>query len=328
MSRKRRAYSIKAELINKSREAALTAVQVFNNPLVGFKSETFTVLMIIAWTYMLHAYYRQNKIEYRYWKPSSKGKRRIFDRTKHGAYKYWELERCLNDSKCPIDTGTSSNLRFLIQLRNEIEHEMALGLDSYLSGRYQACALNYNLYIGKFFGIKHSLEQDLAYSIQFVQLSRQQVTGIPTQDTVPERLKAFIADFDSTLDDDEFNSEQFSYRLLFTRKLANRRGQADTVIEFIDPSSELGEEIQTQYWFKKDVERPKFLPSEVVTIMQSEGFPNFKIQHHTSLWKAADGKNPGKGLGIRLGSTWYWYESWVEVVRQHCGENESIYADS
>ena len=55
---------MKAELVRKSREAALNAVQSFNNPLTTFKTETFIVLMVIAWTYLLHAYYRQNGVEY------------------------------------------------------------------------------------------------------------------------------------------------------------------------------------------------------------------------------------------------------------------------
>jgi hypothetical protein len=57
-SRIRRIGSIKAELIAKSREAALSAIRVFNDPMTKFKSESFIVLMIIAWTYLLHAYYR------------------------------------------------------------------------------------------------------------------------------------------------------------------------------------------------------------------------------------------------------------------------------
>jgi hypothetical protein len=52
----------------KSREAALTAIRVFNDPQVSFKSETFIVLMVMAWTYLLHAYYRDAKVEYRYYK--------------------------------------------------------------------------------------------------------------------------------------------------------------------------------------------------------------------------------------------------------------------
>lgn len=148
--RKRLVKSMKSELITKSKEAALTAIKVFNDPLIKFKSETFIVLMIIAWTYLLHAYYRSIKVEYRYYEDVPK--RRNFHRTKKGAYKYWELERCLNDKNSPIDQNTANNLRFLIGLRHEIEHQMTKSLDSYLSGRYQACVLNYNTYLKKLFG--------------------------------------------------------------------------------------------------------------------------------------------------------------------------------
>ena len=48
---------IHSELLLKSREAALNAVQSFNNPLTTFKAETFIVLMTIAWMYLLHAHY-------------------------------------------------------------------------------------------------------------------------------------------------------------------------------------------------------------------------------------------------------------------------------
>ena len=66
---------MKKELLTKSREAALNAVQTFNNPLTTFKAETFIVLMVIAWTYLLHAHYRQEGIEYRYFErgPGSAG---------------------------------------------------------------------------------------------------------------------------------------------------------------------------------------------------------------------------------------------------------------
>lgn len=160
---KRRIGSIKDELISKSKEAALSAVKIFNDPLIRFKSETFIVLMIIAWTYLFHAYFRSKGIEYRYFQ--KRGKRRFFDRTKKKAFKYWELERCINDKMSPIDKNTANNLKFLIGLRHEIEHQMTLSLDDYLSGRYQACILNYNHYIKNVFGDKHSLDEYLSYSL-------------------------------------------------------------------------------------------------------------------------------------------------------------------
>ena len=61
----RRTYSITRQLVAQSQDAALSGIQVFNNPSIRFKSETFIVLMNIAWTYLLHAYYRREKIEYR-----------------------------------------------------------------------------------------------------------------------------------------------------------------------------------------------------------------------------------------------------------------------
>tara|TARA_R110002096_G_scaffold377102_1_gene570981 strand:- start:596 stop:811 length:216 start_codon:yes stop_codon:yes gene_type:complete len=65
---KRKFKSVKAELLTKSREAMLSAVQIFNNPNIQFKSESFIVLSNIAWMYLLHAYFRDKKIEYRYHK--------------------------------------------------------------------------------------------------------------------------------------------------------------------------------------------------------------------------------------------------------------------
>ena len=62
------------ELIVKSREAMLSAVQIYNNPNIQFKTESFIVLSNIAWTYLMHAYYRAKGIDYRYY--SFKGKRK------------------------------------------------------------------------------------------------------------------------------------------------------------------------------------------------------------------------------------------------------------
>ena len=142
--RQRKIGSVKSELVKKSREAALSAVQIFNNPNISFKSEAYIVLMTIAWTYLLHAYYRKKKVEYRYYKQL--GQRKKFDKTAKGAYKHWELERCLNTSENPIDKDSANNLRFLIGLRHEIEHQMTSRIDDLLSARFQACCLNYNKY--------------------------------------------------------------------------------------------------------------------------------------------------------------------------------------
>src|SRR4051812_3926394 len=105
---------------------------------------------------------------------------------------------------------------------------MTRSLDGYLSGRYQACALNFNYYLKVLFGKKHGLDQELSYSIQFLQLVNEQLNASVSQEVdIPVRLRAYITEFDDALTHEQYNNERYSYRLLFKRKLVNRPGQAD-----------------------------------------------------------------------------------------------------
>jgi len=312
----RRVYSFKLELINKSKEAALTAIKVFNDPLIKFKSETFIVLMIIAWTYLLHAYYRSKSIEYRYFRQGPL--RRKFDRTKYGAYKFWQLERCLNDDKCPIDKDVKNNLRFLIGLRHEIEHQMTVSLDNYLSGRYQACVMNYNYYLKDLFGEPHGLDNYLTYSLQFQELTEEQILGVEGEANVPQRLRSYIVKFDQTLTQEEYENPRYSYKLIFVRKLVNKPGQADRVVEFIPPNSDLEQEIQ-HLVVKREVEKKKYLAKHVVDEVKKAGFKHFRTNpEHLQIWKAEDAKAPAKGFGVEIHGIWYWYENWVKKVIELC----------
>ena len=313
--RKRTVYSHKLELIRSSREAALAAIQTYNNPLITFKTESFIVLMTIAWTYLLHAYYHSNRIEYRYFKTGKV--RRSFERIE-GRYKYWELSRCLNDQACPLDRDTKNNLKFLIGLRNQIEHKRASEVDTFLSGRYQACALNYNYYLQNIFGEKYALDEYLSYSIQFAELSFQQAAAIIERESlIPKKIRSYIAQFDNTLSEEEFNSDRYSYRILFTRKLTSKPGQADRVIEFIDPNSDFAKNISTEYWVQKEVEKPKFRAGEIVVIAKQAGFTSFTMHKHTELWKKEDAKKPAKGYGTLVSGYWYWYQRWIDFVLNH-----------
>lgn len=68
MTKIRSFKSIKNELIKKSREAMLAAVQIYNNPAITFKVESYITLCIISWTYLMHAFYRSKNIDYKFYK--------------------------------------------------------------------------------------------------------------------------------------------------------------------------------------------------------------------------------------------------------------------
>lgn len=320
----RRVGSVKSELLKKSREAALAAVQIFNNPNITFKSESYVVLMIIAWTYLLHAYFRGKRIEYRHCRQD--GSRRIFIKTKHGAFKYWELERCVSDPMSPIDHDTANNLRFLVGLRHEIEHRMTTRIDDCLSARFQACCLNYNEYLKKLFGIDKGIDRHLSFSLQFSGISVEQKDLLEEHVNLPAHIRGYILGFDNQLTEEEFNSPSFAYRVIFVPKMANSKGQADRVIEFIRSDSPLAEALNRDYAFIKETEKKKFLPHQVVKLMKNEGYAKFSQHFHTQLWKSLEAKDPAKGYGtVVAGKTWHWYEKWIDTVRKHCQDNSDDY---
>lgn len=310
-----RIYSEKVDLITKARESMLSAVQIFNNPLIGFRTESFIVLSMIAWTYLLHAYYRSTRVEYRYFTLTGKSRKNKFLRNADGSIRYWGLSDCLSSDKCPLDKNAKNNLQFLIGLRNQIEHKKATGLDSYLSARYQACALNFNFYLKKLHGEKYGLDQNLALSLQFAELDYSQSKIIKDKESmIPEGVVSYISSFDSNLTTPEIESERFAYRLLFTKVTAKRQGQADRVIEFVDPRSELAKSIAREYWVKEETEKPKLSATQVVKKVQEAGFRSFGMHQHTLFWKERDAKDPSRGYGTTVVKSWYWYQHWPTFI--------------
>lgn len=206
---------------------------------------------------------------------------------------------------------------------------MTRSLDHYLSGRYQACALNYNEALSKLFGKRNALDKHLTYSLQFIELSDEQITGPIPQANIPERLRAYIVAFDSGLNHDEYNSPQYSYRLLFKKKVVNKPGQADRVVEFIDPNSEIAKSIDKEYWVKKEVERKKYRATDVAAEVRKAGFDLFKVQpEHLQMWRTEDAKNPANGYGVDIAGSWYWYQSWVDRCIELCKADEKRYRSS
>lgn len=320
----RKVGSVRNELIAKARESMLCAVQIFNNPNILFKSESFIVLSIISWTYLLHAYYRGMNIDYRYYEYV--GKKKKYDKTKRGAYKYWELERCLDNASSPVDSVTKDNLKFLIGLRHEIEHQMTSRIDDYLSARFQACCLNFNHYVKEFFGSDMGIDKHLSFSLQFSSIAEPEANQLQQYSDLPNNISSYITGFDDTISDDEFNDPRYAYRVLYIPKMVNKKGQADKVIEFIPADSPEANGLNKEYVYIKDREKPKFIAGEIVTKMKEMGFNKYTMHQHILLWKKFDAKNPSKGFGVMVSKTWYWYESWLIHIEKYCKLHKDEYS--
>ena len=40
------------------------------------------------------------------------------------------------------------------------------------------------------------------------------------------------------------------------------------------------------------------------------------------------GEISGKGYGVWVADTWYWYDRWVDEIRKHCAKNKELYTEA
>lgn len=308
------------ELLVKAREAMIAAVHIFNGVGLTFRSELFIVTSMIAWTYLLHAWFKCQGIDYRYKEADGSIKK-----TKEGADRYWDLSECLQHKRCPLPSGAAKNLKFILELRHEIEHRSTNRIDDALSAKLQACCLNFNNAIKRLFGSRCGLERRLPIALQFVTFETDQRTALKKGTDLPGNIETFIDAFENELSDEEYADPAYSYRAAFVPIAKNRVSGADVAIEFVKGDSEESREISRV--LLKEVDRRRFTATQVWTMMQAEGFPKFNQHAHTMLWKELKAKDPGKGYG-REGDyrkTWVWYYRWIERVRAHCQEQGDRY---
>lgn len=70
---------------------------------------------------------------------------------------------------------------------------------------------------------------------------------------------------------------------------------------------------------KKEIEKPKFRPSDVVAAVNAAGFTRFRVTpEHWNMWKAEDAKKDGKGYGVNIAGVWYWCQTWTDRCIELC----------
>ena len=296
------------ELLIKAREAMIAAVQTFNSAGLTFRAELFIVTAIIAWTYLMHAWFKREGIDYRY--PGQK--------TKEGANKFWELGHCLKHGKCPAKDGVSKNLQFIIEIRHEIEHRSTSRVDEALGAKLQSCALNFNDLLKKEFGAQYGLEKRLPIALQFVSFSTEQRFALKKSSGLPKHLESAIDAFEHGLSEDQIKDPAYRMSYAFVPMVAKKPGAADAAVQIVSPGSAEAAEIEKI--ILKEVNKTRYPPGKVVGKVNLAGFPKFTMHDHTQLWKKLDAKKDGKGFGCQgdYQGSWVWFDRWVDEVISHC----------
>jgi len=213
------------ECLQKARDSALLAVEVYNKPAVSFKSSAYITLMVIAWTALFHAVFFKRKSKPYYRKPSGRFVR------EDGEPKHWELAECLR-RYYGSDTGhpVRKNLEFFLPLRNKIEHRNLPELDSSIFGECQAMLLNFDECIEQEFGDRWCIHQCLSFALQMYPTSENLAQAVG-RNRAARAAAEFVQQYRSSLDPGVYASGKYAFKA-FLIQVANHPSQDALAIQF------------------------------------------------------------------------------------------------
>ena len=292
------------KLVLKSREAALLAVTIYNNPQTVFKTYAYIVNMCIAWTSLFHAMFEKRNIKYFYKKNTNRLEYEKID----GEYKAWELSKCCKEFYKEIMTPARANLETIIKLRNKIEHRFLPELDSHVFGECQSCLFNYEKMLISEFGNEHAINSSLAFGLQFSEVyEEKQIKAMKSMKMKElKNIRQYMDEFRQIYDDDILESMEYSFRVFLIPQTGNNINSSDRSIEFIkksDLSEEDYEKIKNDITLIKNKNIPvsnydKLKAGEVVEKIKESLDIEFSLYKHTLCWKyynvrpSKDNKNP------------------------------------
>ena len=277
-------------LLAKSRESGLSAVRVYNDPDAGYRTETFVVLMLIAWNSLLQAMLERSNVDY--YERDENGAKIIVG----GSEKVlgtWELvQLALGDDE---HRNVRANLDFFLRLRNRISHRYLPALDVAVVGEAQAMLLNFENLLVAQFGEEAALGDRLAVPLQLSGFRNEgSLRSLrKAQAQLPADVTSFLTSYRAGVDDDVLASPEYCLRIFFVPITANRERSADTVVHFIPPDKvtpELEQQLSnirvvTKRRITPVASADLLTPTEVVNRVGARLTYRFTMDTHIRCWQ-------------------------------------------
>lgn len=220
-------------ILQASKEEAIQAVKVFNDPTGVRRLEGFVVHMHLAWLYLLQAKFTKEKREYRIPDPSHKGRYVRVDGEHKTRELAWFAKESWDDS-----SAVRKNLEFFILVRNKVEHrhtgkDEALG--TVIGGECHSLLLNYEAELTQFAGVDHSLATVLNFPVFIGGFTDEgKASLVKMTKSLPAELRTFLAEYRSSLDETIAKDPKYALKLTVVLEKTNRNG--DLALNFYDPS--------------------------------------------------------------------------------------------
>ena len=314
-------------ILEGSIDAALLAVEVYNKPRTTFRSQAYIVLMIIAWTRLFHAYFNQT-IGNKYYYKKENGRYKLID----GERKAWELKTCINRYGA-LSESVKTNLDFFIGLRNKIEHRNVTEreVDTLIFGECQSLLYNYENLLIQIFGAEYALNESLAFSLQFSYMrpEEQRQASKSVLSAEAREIRSYIENYQSTLRDEIFNSQEYSIKFIPILKVANTN-RNDLAVEFgradePDPEQHIRAIIKDKRVVVEAKNVGKLRAGKVVEKVKEQTRLNFNQYDHKCLYTIFDVRPPGSAPNPDETNTEYchydevhkdyiYQDSWVDFI--------------
>ncbi len=315
-------------LVAKSRESALAAIRVYNDPIGRYRSETFIVLMIIAWNSLFQAIMERDGDDY--YEYDRDGQQILID----GQVRV-KGTRDLMLHVIPEKDAVQANLDFFLKLLHIISHRYLPALDLQVVSEAQAMLLNYENILIEHFGVEAGLVEQLSVPLQLSGF-RDAAAGKSlkqAQAQLPVDVQDFLNRHREEVSEEVLRNPEYSLRIFFVPITANRQRSADAVTRFIRPGTtppEVEEALQGLAVVTKPRQVPVasgdlFRPGEVVALVSQRLPFRFTMDTHTRCWRHYNVRPPGGShqpeLTIQLYCRWdrlmkaYGYtQAWVDKL--------------
>jgi hypothetical protein len=262
------------ERLIRAREAMLLAVQVFNSANLRFKTEVFSVLANIAWTYLLHEYYDKKGTP-------------VVDKDGRSLL----LSKMIARDDCPLSQGMRDNLDSLKRIRDAVEHTLFRRSDLKFLSIFQACCLNFDKALCQLFGEEKTLKHELSFSLQFAQMDFDQLSTLQNFD-VPPHIQTLDRELEDGLGDERLSDMEYRFRVVYTFENSTK---SKSHIKFVHPGDEDADEIRKVLVRKEiaDKEYP-YKAVKAATKISKNSKLNFTTRNHIQAWKKFAVRPPTK----------------------------------
>jgi hypothetical protein len=209
-----------------SKEEAILAVDLYNQPNRPRCLEGFFVHIHMAWLYLFQAYYQREHIDYCWRQPNGR-----YERINNEP-RTWELAKFTRE-RWREDDPVRKNLELTIALRNKIEHRYENATSVAVAGYAQAMLLNFEDELTTVFGDNQTLGDQLRFPVFVGTFSREGAVRIAAvQQQLPSKTRQFITRFQADLDSKVIDDQRFEFRVHLIPK-TGAKAEADVALTYV-----------------------------------------------------------------------------------------------